>query len=565
MFTKLVILLALLPCFASAAGKLQNADFATAAAITGAGGTVAQLLNTSKIYDSTNAQLLDTTLTAKLSSALNSTMILVGSAGNLATAVNMSGDATISNTGAVTIAADAVTNAKMADMATMTIKGNNTGGAANPIDLTATQTTAMLDTFTSGAKGLVPASGGGTTNFLRADGTFAAPAGTGDVVGPASSVDGEIALFDSTTGKLIKRASGTGFVKATSGVVSFQSSPIPAADINGGRTVNQQTGTTYQFVLSDGSAAGGFSLVSFDNASPVTVTVPDNATVAFPVGTQIDVTQLGAGAVTITPAGGVSVNTSSSLVMSQYAGGTLLKTATNTWQFYAGAAVSTGITALTGDVTASGSGSVAATIANLAVTNGKIANSTIDLTTKVTGILPNANTTADSANTNSAIVARDGSGNFSATTITAALSGNASTASALAANPADCAANQFATTIAANGDLTCAAIAAADLPATATSAIAASDIDWSTLKNVDGLYTKTLAANTTLTFSNVSAGQTVVIALTNTASNYTVTWPAAAKWSGGTAPTQTIGAKTDVYTCKAYDSTNAYCTAVQNY
>jgi hypothetical protein len=38
---------------------------------------------------------------------------------------------------------------------------------------------AMLDAFTSGAKGLVPASGGGTTNFLRADGTFAAPPGGG--------------------------------------------------------------------------------------------------------------------------------------------------------------------------------------------------------------------------------------------------------------------------------------------------------------------------------------------------------------------------------------------------
>lgn len=49
------------------------------------------------------------------------------------------------------------------------------------------------------------------------------------------------------------------------------------------------------------------------------------------------------------------------------------------------------ITALTGDVTATGPGSVAATIANLAVTNAKIANATIDLTTKVTGILPGAN------------------------------------------------------------------------------------------------------------------------------------------------------------------------------
>jgi hypothetical protein len=44
--------------------------------------------------------------------------------------------------------------------------------------------------------------------------------GTGDVVGPASSVDGEIALYDSTTGKLIKRASTTGMLKATSGVLA---------------------------------------------------------------------------------------------------------------------------------------------------------------------------------------------------------------------------------------------------------------------------------------------------------------------------------------------------------
>jgi hypothetical protein len=44
--------------------------------------------------------------------------------------------------------------------------------------------------------------------------------GAGDVSGPASSVDSEIALFDSTTGKLIKRASTTGILKGTSGVLS---------------------------------------------------------------------------------------------------------------------------------------------------------------------------------------------------------------------------------------------------------------------------------------------------------------------------------------------------------
>lgn len=60
------------------------------------------------------------------------------------------------------------------------------------------------------------------------------------------------------------------------------------------------------------------------------------------------------------------------------------------------------------------------------VVNADITNATIDLTAKVTGILPNANTTAASANTTSAIVARDGSGNFTAGTITAALTGTAS-------------------------------------------------------------------------------------------------------------------------------------------
>jgi hypothetical protein len=46
-------------------------------------------------------------------------------------------------------------------------------------------------------------------------------AGSGDVVGPSSSVDSEIALFSSTTGKLIKRATGSGLAKLTSGVLSI--------------------------------------------------------------------------------------------------------------------------------------------------------------------------------------------------------------------------------------------------------------------------------------------------------------------------------------------------------
>lgn len=84
--------------------------------------------------------------------------------------------------------------------------------------------------------------------------------------------------------------------------------------------------------------------------------------------------------------------------------------------------------------------------------------------------------TATSANTVSTLVKRDGSGNFSAGTITAtltgnvtgAVTGNASTATALAADPADCSANTYATTIAATGALTCASITNASTTAVST-------------------------------------------------------------------------------------------------
>lgn len=97
--------------------------------------------------------------------------------------ITLTGDVTGSGTGsfAATIGANVVTNAKRAQLATARIRGRVTAGTGDTEDLTGTQATTLLDTFTSALKGLAPASGGGTTNFLRADGTWAAPAGGGGV------------------------------------------------------------------------------------------------------------------------------------------------------------------------------------------------------------------------------------------------------------------------------------------------------------------------------------------------------------------------------------------------
>jgi hypothetical protein len=76
------------------------------------------------------------------------------------------------------LADNAVTNAKLSDMVASTVKGR-LSSTGDPQDLTTTQLTTLVNPFTSTLSGAVAASGGGTTNFLRADGTWAAPPGGG--------------------------------------------------------------------------------------------------------------------------------------------------------------------------------------------------------------------------------------------------------------------------------------------------------------------------------------------------------------------------------------------------
>lgn len=108
--------------------------------------------------------------------------------------------------------------------------------------------------------------------------------------------------------------------------ITFPSDPSKS---NVTRTINTQSGTTYTLALTD---AG--NVIDCTNASAFTVTVPPNSSVAFAIGSQIEVMQGGAGKVTLAQGSGVTINSQAGnkSIAAQYVGVTLLKVATDTWR-----------------------------------------------------------------------------------------------------------------------------------------------------------------------------------------------------------------------------------------
>ena len=93
-------------------------------------------------------------------------------------------------------------------------------------------------------------------------------------------------------------------------------------------TLNAQTGTTYTLVLAD-----AHKLVTQSNASAITTTIPPNTDVAFQIGDQVNLLQLGAGQVTVAPGSGVTIRSEGTKLKlkGQYAAATCIKIASDEW------------------------------------------------------------------------------------------------------------------------------------------------------------------------------------------------------------------------------------------
>ena len=104
-----------------------------------------------------------------------------------------------------------------------------------------------------------------------------------------------------------------------------------AVTLNVSTGINTQTGTTYTTVLADNG-----KLVTQSNASPITTTIAAFSSVAYPVGSQINFVQLGAGQVTIQGDTGVTIvstgaTASTPLLRAQYSTATAICLASDSW------------------------------------------------------------------------------------------------------------------------------------------------------------------------------------------------------------------------------------------
>jgi hypothetical protein len=181
--------------------------------------------------------------------------------------------------------------------------------AVTTTDLTATGDVDFTGATITGIDAL-PDQAGNNGKYLTTDGTDASWATLN--ASPAMDDLSDVTVTSATANDVVYY-NGTGWVN------KYVAS-IPTL-------TNAQSGTTYTLVLGD---AG--KIVEIGNASAITLTVPTNADVAYPIGTQITILQTGAGQITVAgPSGGTLNATPGTKLRAQWSSATLLKRATDTW------------------------------------------------------------------------------------------------------------------------------------------------------------------------------------------------------------------------------------------
>lgn len=260
---------------------------------------------------------------------LTSAHLYVGNGSNFPVDVAVSGDLTLANTGAFTIAANAVTNAKLANMAANTVKANVTGGSATPTDVAAVSA-ATASAFmvrdssanvavNSVLKGYTTTTTAATTTTLVVGSTFQqyfTGTTTQTVALPVTStlvLGQQFLIQNRSTGVVTVQSSGGNTVKAmdansqllvtvilTTGTTaaSWDFSYFVAQDAQLSSLVRQNSqSAAYTTVLTDG---GKHILHPAADTTARTFTIDSNANVAYPIGTAITfVCEHGAGTVTI--------------------------------------------------------------------------------------------------------------------------------------------------------------------------------------------------------------------------------------------------------------------------